>query len=61
MSSTHLSGSYTPNKYIEVTHKGLLKRLTNPAVEEEEPIILQDNVKKIQKTSDETKFHQYFI
>ncbi|CAD8166396.1 unnamed protein product [Paramecium pentaurelia] len=59
--STHLSSSYTPNKFIEATYKGQLKRLTNPPVEEEEPIFSQNNVKKIQKTSDETKFHQFFI
>ncbi|CAD8112795.1 unnamed protein product [Paramecium sonneborni] len=59
--STHLSSSYTPNKYIEATYKGQLKRLTHPQVEDNEPIITQDNVKKIQKTSDETKFHQFFI
>ena len=28
--STHLSSSYTPNKYIEATYKGQLKRLTHP-------------------------------
>ncbi|CAD8115928.1 unnamed protein product [Paramecium sonneborni] len=59
--STHLSNSYTPNKYIETTYKGQLKRLTHPLVEDDEPLVTQDNVKKIQKTSDETKFHQYFI
>ncbi|CAD8082172.1 unnamed protein product [Paramecium primaurelia] len=59
--STHLSSSYTPNKYIETIYKGQLKRLTNPQFEEDEIIYTQDNVKKIQKTSDETKFHQFFI